>query len=148
MLDHSVREYVAEKFAAMGLNTDPYGNEPTLIFIVATIGVALISYLIVHPVIVRSVNSVLSGTNETWGSNLAKHEVLEKVALLVPLMILKLLVPPIISQHPLGATVTDRIFSVMVLVMFIWTILGRLDALNDIANAEGMTRRMPITIYV
>lgn len=96
MLDHSVREYVAEKLAAMGLNTDPYGNEPTLIFIVAAIGVALISYLIVHRVIVRSVNIVLSRTNETWGSNLAKHEVLEKVALLVPLMILELLVPPLL----------------------------------------------------
>ncbi|PML78762.1 mechanosensitive ion channel family protein [Enterovibrio norvegicus] len=148
MLDHSVREYVAEKLAAMGLNSDPYGNEPTLIFIVAAVGVALISYLIVHRVIVRSVNIVLSRTNEIWGSNLAKHEVLEKIALLVPLMILELLVPPIISQHPLVATVTDRILSVMVLVMFIWTIFALLDALNDIATAKGITRRMPIKSFV
>ncbi|MDD1796149.1 mechanosensitive ion channel family protein [Enterovibrio sp. ZSDZ42] len=148
MLDHGVRSYVSDKLTSMGLDSDPYGTEPTVIFILAAIGVSLISYLIVHRVIVRTVNFAISKNKKSWGNSLTKHEVLEKMALLVPTLLLDLLVPPILTHHELLATLSDRLLGVTVLVMFIWMIFSLLDALHDIAEKKGVTRRMPVKSFV
>ncbi|WP_407333925.1 mechanosensitive ion channel family protein [Enterovibrio sp. 27052020O] len=148
MLDHGVRKYVSDKLASMGVDNDPYGTEPTIVFILAAIGVAVVSYLIVHRVIVRSVNFAISKNKTSWGNSLTHHEVLEKIAMLVPIMILDLLIPPILAHEPVLETLSDRFLGVSVLVMFIWMMFALLDALNEIADNKGVTRRMPIKSFV
>ncbi|EOD77200.1 putative membrane protein [Grimontia indica] len=148
MLDHGVRKYVNDKLTQMGFDTDPYGAEPTLVFILAAIGIAGISYLVVHRVIVKFVNHAISKNKQSWANSLTKHEVLEKLAALVPVMILDVLVPPILTHHPLLATMSDRCLGIAVIVMFIWMLFALLDALHDIAYLKGISRRMPIKSFV
>ncbi|OEE59998.1 mechanosensitive ion channel protein MscS [Enterovibrio norvegicus FF-454] len=148
MLDHGVRQYVTDKLASMGVDSDPYGTEPTIIFLLAAVGVAVISYLIVYKIIVRTVNFAISKNKKSWGNSLINHEVLEKIALLVPVMILDLLIPPILAHHPSLETLSDRLLGVSVLVMFIWMMFALLDALHEIAVNKGVTRRMPVKSFV
>ncbi|CZF86635.1 mechanosensitive ion channel family protein [Grimontia marina] len=148
MLDHGVRKYVSEKLSQIGLDSDPYGAEPTLVFIMAAIGISAISYLIVHRIIVRYVNLAISKNKQSWTNSMTKHEVLEKLAALVPVMILDVLVPPILTHHPLLATMSDRCLGIAVIVMFIWMMFALLDALHDIAYFKGISRRMPIKSFV
>lgn len=148
MLEHGVRKYVSDKLTSMGIDSDPYSTEPTLVFLLASIGIAVISYLIVHKIIVRSVNLIISKNKNSWANSLTKYEVLEKLAALVPVMILDIFVPVILSHHTFLSKLTDRCLGITVLVMFVWMIFALLDALNDIAYNRGISRRMPIKSFL
>lgn len=148
MLNHGVRKYVSDKLTALGIDSDPYGTEPTLIFLLAAIGIAVITYLIVHRIIVRTVNIAISKNKDSWANSLTKYEVLEKLAALVPVMILDLFVPVILSHHSFLSALTDRCLGIAVVVMFVWLVFALLDALNDIAYKRGISRRMPIKSFL
>ncbi|GAK85647.1 small-conductance mechanosensitive channel [Vibrio ponticus] len=93
MLEHHVRNYIAAKLADVGISSDPYGIELTSVFVLSVLAVATISYLIVHHVIVRSVKNVLQKTNKPLSESLAKYDLLGKISLLVPVMVLDVLIP-------------------------------------------------------
>ncbi|MGR5131727.1 mechanosensitive ion channel family protein [Vibrio alfacsensis] len=148
MLDHHIRTYIAKKLSAVGINSDPYGIELTTVFILGSLTAAVISYLLVHHLIVRSVNNVLKRTNKPLAESLAKYDVLEKLSLLTPIMVLDLFIPLAVGHYDWLADLLDRILSISILVIFIWMIFALLDALNDIATFKGITRRMPIKSFV
>ncbi|WP_434361948.1 mechanosensitive ion channel family protein [Parasalinivibrio latis] len=148
MLDHSIRAYVAEKLTAIGVNNDPYGVYSTLIFVTGALLVALLAYLLVHRVFIRLFKALLSRSKDNWVKGLARFRVLDKLALLIPVMVLELSVPPILARHPLLSMLTDRVLSVTVLILFIWMLFSLLDALNELASMKGITRRLPIKSFV
>lgn len=148
MLDHHIRTFIADKLSSVGINSDPYGIELTTVFILASLTAAAISYLIVHHLIVRSVNNVLQKANKPLAESLAKYDVLEKLSLLIPIMVLDVFIPLAVGHYDWLANIFDRILSISILVIFIWMIFALLDALNDIATFKGITRRMPIKSFV
>ncbi|MGR5244130.1 mechanosensitive ion channel family protein [Vibrio sp. PNB23_22_6] len=148
MLDHHIRTYIAKKLSIVGINSDPYGIELTTVFILGSLTAAAISYLLVHHLIVRSVNNVLQRTNKPLAKSLEKYDVLEKLSLLTPIMVLDLFIPLAVGHYDWLADLLDRILSISIIVIFIWMIFALLDALNDIATFKGITRRMPIKSFV
>ncbi|MGR5324030.1 mechanosensitive ion channel family protein [Vibrio sp. DNB22_17_1] len=148
MLDHHIRTYIAKKLSIVGINSDPYGIELTTVFILGSLTTAAISYLLVHHLIVRSVNNVLQRTNKPLAKSLEKYDVLEKLSLLTPIMVLDLFIPLAVGHYDWLADLLDRILSISIIVIFIWMIFALLDALNDIATFKGITRRMPIKSFV
>ncbi|EGU49386.1 hypothetical protein VII00023_10130 [Vibrio ichthyoenteri ATCC 700023] len=148
MLEHHIRNYIATKLANVGINSDPYGIELTSVFALVSFAVAGMSYLIVHHLIVRSVKNVLQKTNKPLAESLAKFDLLGKISLLVPLMILDVLLPIAVGHYTLLANVLDRLLSISLLFMIVWLIFALLDALNDIATFKGITRKMPIKSFV
>jgi miniconductance mechanosensitive channel len=148
LLDHHIRTFIADKLSSVGINSDPYGVELTTVFILASLTAAAISYLIVHHLIVRSVNNVLQKANKPLAESLAKYDVLEKLSLLIPIMVLDVFIPLAVGHYDWLANIFDRILSISILVIFIWMIFALLDALNDIATFKGITRRMPIKSFV
>lgn len=148
MLEHHIRNYISQKLTTVGINSDPYGIELTSVFLVASLATAGISYLIVHHLIVRSVKNVLQKTNKPLSESLAKYDLLGKISLLVPIMILDVLVPISVGHYSLLANILDRLLSILILFMIVWVIFALLDALNDIATFKGITRKMPIKSFV
>ncbi|KII80225.1 mechanosensitive ion channel family protein [Vibrio renipiscarius] len=148
MLEHHVRNYIATKLANAGISSDPYGIELTSVFALVSLAIAVFSYLIVHHVIVRSVKNVLQKTNKPLAESLAKFDLLGKISLLVPLMILDVLLPIAVGHYALLAGILDRVLSILLLFMIIWLIFALLDAFNDIATFKGITRKMPIKSFV
>ncbi|WP_038871181.1 mechanosensitive ion channel family protein [Vibrio jasicida] len=148
MLDHHIRTFISEKLSAVGINSDPYGIELTSVFILSSLAAAAISYLIVHHLIVRSANNVLQKTNKPLADSFTKYDVLEKLSLLIPIMVLDVFIPLAVGHYGWLANIFDRILSISILVIFIWMIFALLDALNDIATFKGITRKMPIKSFV
>ncbi|BCN24124.1 mechanosensitive ion channel family protein [Vibrio alfacsensis] len=148
MLEHHIRTFIAEKLSSVGINSDPYGIEFTGIFILASLTVAAISYLIVHHLIVRSVNNVLQKANKPLADSLSKYDVLEKLSLLIPIMILDVFIPLAVGHYEWLSAIFDRVLSISILVIFVWMVFALLDALNDIATFKGITRKMPIKSFV
>ncbi|WP_114766434.1 mechanosensitive ion channel family protein [Vibrio rhodolitus] len=148
MLEHHVRNYIAAKLADVGISSDPYGIELTSVFVLSVLAVATISYLIVHHVIVRSVKNVLQKTNKPLSESLAKYDLLGKISLLVPIMVLDVLIPIAVGHYSLLASILDRLLGILIVLMITWVIFALLDALNDIATFKGITRKMPIKSFV
>ncbi|MDD9194299.1 mechanosensitive ion channel family protein [Aliivibrio sp. S3MY1] len=148
MLEHHIRNYIAGKLSSLGINSDPYGLELTGIFVLVVIGVALIGYLITRHIIVRTISNVLQLTNIPLLEGFTKYKVFEKLTLLVPITILNLLFPLALGHYTVISTIADKILSISILVVFISMLFALLDALNDMATAKGITRRMPIKSFV
>ena len=148
MLEHHIRNYIADKLSALGINSDPYGVELTGVFVLVVIGVALIGYLITRHIIVRTISNVLQRTNIPLLEGFTKYKVFEKLTLLVPITILDLLFPLALGHYTLLSTTADKLLSISILVVFISMLFALLDALNDMATAKGITRRMPIKSFV
>ncbi|ROV58556.1 mechanosensitive ion channel family protein [Vibrio ponticus] len=148
MLEHHVRNYIAAKLADVGISSDPYGVELTTVFVLSVLAVAAVSYLIVHHVIVRSVKNVLQKTNKPLSESLAKYDLLGKISLLVPVMVLDVLIPIAVGHYSLLAGILDRLLGILIVLMITWVVFALLDALNDIATFKGITRKMPIKSFV
>ncbi|ANS86187.1 mechanosensitive ion channel family protein [Vibrio scophthalmi] len=148
MLEHHIRDYIATKLANVGINSDPYGVELTTAFALVVLAVAGVSYLITHHLIVRSVKNVLQKTNKPLAESLAKYDLLGKISLLIPLLVLDVLLPIAVGHYTILSGIIDRLLGALVLFMIVWIIFAILDALNDIATFKGITRKMPIKSFV
>jgi len=148
VLEHHVRDYISDKLSALGINSDPYGVELTIVFVSVVIGIAIIGHLITHHIIVRTIKNVLHRTNEPLSDAFAKYKVLEKLTLLVPVMVLDLLIPLALGHYTLLSAIADKVLSISILVSFIRLVFALLDALNDVATFKGITRRMPVKSFV
>ena len=148
LLDHHIRNYIVTKLANVGISSEPYGIELTILFVLAVLATAGISYLIIHHLVIRSVKNVLLKTNKSLANSLAKYNLLGKISLLVPLLILDVLIPIAVGHYTLLTSILDRLLSILVLFMIVWIIFAILDALNDIATFKGITRKMPIKSFV
>ncbi|CED57026.1 mechanosensitive ion channel [Aliivibrio wodanis] len=148
MIEDHLRNYIVSKLSTLGINTDPYGAELTVVFIIAVIGVAIICDLVTRHIIARTIRNLLHRTNQTLGEAFATYKVLEKLTLLVPIMVLNLLIPLALENYSVVSSVVDKVLSISILVIFIWMLFSLLDALNDVATVRGITRRMPIKSFV
>ncbi|MGR6838188.1 mechanosensitive ion channel family protein [Aliivibrio wodanis] len=148
MIENHLRNYIVSKLSTLGINTDPYGAELTVVFIIAVIGVAIICDLVTRHIIARTIRNLLHRTNKTLGEAFATYKVLEKLTLLVPIMVLNLLIPLALENYSVVSSVVDKVLSISILVIFIWMLFSLLDALNDVATVRGITRRMPIKSFV
>ncbi len=148
VLEHHVRDYISDKLSALGINSDPYGVELTIVFVSVVIGIAIIGHLVTHHIIVRTIRNVLQRTNEPLLDAFAKYNVLEKLTLLAPIMVLDLLIPLALGHYTLLSLIADKTLSLSILVSFIMLAYALLDSLNDVATFKGITRRMPIKSFV
>jgi len=148
LIENHLRNYIVSKLSTLGINTDPYGAELTVVFIIAVIGVAIICDLVTRHIIARTIRNLLHRTNKTLGEAFATYKVLEKLTLLVPIMVLNLLIPLALENYSVVSSVVDKVLSISILVIFIWMLFSLLDALNDVATVRGITRRMPIKSFV
>lgn len=148
MLEHHIRNYIADKLSSLGINSDPYGLELTGVFVLVVIGIALIGYLITRHIIVRTISNVLQRTNIPLLDSFTKYKVFEKLTLLVPITVLDLLFPLALGHYTLLSTSADKLLSIAILVIFTSMLFALLDALNDMATEKGITRRMPIKSFV
>lgn len=148
MLEHHIRNYIADKLSSLGINSDPYGLELTGVFVLVVIGIALIGYLITRHIIVRTISNVLQRTNIPLLDSFTKYKVFEKLTLLVPITVLDLLFPLALGHYTLLSTSADKLLNIAILVIFTSMLFALLDALNDMATEKGITRRMPIKSFV
>ena len=148
VLDDKLRLGISHWLANIGVNSQPSEGLPTIILLAASLIIALISYVIVKRVVIRAVNLVIRRSKASWDDSFMNFKVLEKVAQLVPIMILDLLVPIILTEHALLSGLFDRLLSVTIVLMFIRASYAALDSINEIANLNLMGKKMPIKSFI
>lgn len=108
---------------------------------------AAASYWIVKRVVVKAMTIMSVRSKVTWDDTFVAHGVLEKFALLVPLLVIDLLLPLFTVLSPFITEIVGRILSALLVILLIRGIYAVLNAIAEIADQHTATQRLPVTSF-
>ncbi|MCL1098934.1 mechanosensitive ion channel family protein [Shewanella gelidii] len=147
-MDQELRSQVGEWLTSMGINGQATDGLSTSMALLGCMLLAIGSYYFVKRGVVSAMNLVIQRSKVTWDDVFMRHKVLEKFAMLVPALVLNLLIPMALTMFPLAAMLADRVLSVWVVILLINGVYVCLDAANEIADVNLVSRRLPIKSFV
>lgn len=118
-----------------------------LILVLLCLTLAGIAYLVVKRVVIKAMKLMSVRSKVTWDDTFVAHGVLEKFALLVPLLVIDLLLPLFTVLSPFITEVVDRILRALLVILLIRGIYAVLNACAEIADKHTATQRLPITSF-
>ncbi|QYJ78958.1 mechanosensitive ion channel family protein [Shewanella acanthi] len=142
------RREISNWLTGLGVENHLSGAMSTGVMFLACILLALIAYFIVRRGVIRAVNVVIQRSKATWDDVFMRYRVLEKLAMLVPAIVLKLLVPIVLSDYSIMSSLVDRLLSIWLVVLVIRSIYAGLDAVNEISDINLVSRRLPVKSFV
>ncbi|WP_299009870.1 mechanosensitive ion channel family protein [uncultured Shewanella sp.] len=147
-MNYDFRSQISHWVSGWGLSEFTSQNLVMGISLIGCLLFALVVYLVVRRVIVRTVNLVIKHSKVSWDDTFMRHQVLEKMACLAPLFVLSLLVPLALSNMPFFSTLTERLLEFTIVILVIRVVYSALDAANDVADLNLVSRRLPIKSFV
>lgn len=147
-VDQEIRLEISAWLAGFGIDSQPSDGISTSIMIIACLLLAGIAYFIVRRVVIRAVNMVILRSKVTWDDVFMRYKVLEKLAMLVPAIVLNLLVPIALTEHQILSNLVDRLLSIWLVVLMIRAIYAGLDAVDEISDVNLVSRRLPVKSFV
>ncbi|MBV7316101.1 mechanosensitive ion channel family protein [Shewanella sp. NIFS-20-20] len=147
-MNNELRQEIAHWLSQAGINSQPTDSMPTFVLLVACAFLATLAYLIVRRGVIRALNIIIKHSKASWDDSFLRFRVLEKLALLVPALVMNLLVPIVLTAHSLLSVLIDRTLSVLIVILFIRAAFAALDAANEIADVRLISRRLPIKSFV
>ncbi|WOT05199.1 mechanosensitive ion channel family protein [Shewanella youngdeokensis] len=147
-MDQELRATIAQWLVNAGVDTEPSGGVSTSIMVLACLIVAFVGYLIVKRGVVRTMNMVIVRSRNRWDDIFMSYGVLEKVAKIVPVLILNIIMPLALASHSVLASVVDRLLDVTIIILLVRAVYSALDAANEIADVNLVSRRLPIKSFV
>lgn len=147
-MDQEIRLEISKWLAGFGIDSQPSDGMSATIIIFACLLLAGIAYFIVRRVVIRAVNMVIQRSKVTWDDVFMRHKVLEKLAMVVPAIVLNLLIPIALTEHPLLSGLVDRLLSIWLVVLMIRAIYAALDAVDEISDVNLVGRRLPVKSFV
>ena len=147
-MDQEIRLEISAWLTGLGIDSQPSDGISTSIMLLACVLVAAIAYFIMRRGVIRAVNMVILRSRVTWDDVFMRYKVLEKLAMLVPAIVLNLLVPITLTEHPLLSGLVDRLLSIWLVVLMIRAIYAGLDAVNEISDINLVSRRLPVKSFV
>ncbi|BAJ04241.1 small-conductance mechanosensitive channel [Shewanella violacea DSS12] len=139
---------ISQWLSDWGINTSPSDGISTAVMVIVSIVLASLAYLFVKRGVVRAMNIVILRSKVSWDDIFMGHKVLEKFAVLIPALILSILIPLALTEHQLLSSSIDRLLNVSILVLLIRAVYSGLDAANEIADINLVSRRLPIKSFV
>jgi miniconductance mechanosensitive channel len=143
-----VRVEMAAWLTRLGINSQPSDGVATSILIVACLIVAGLGYYITHRFVVHGINAVIRRSSVTWDDIFMRFYVFERLAILVPILILDLLIPIVLTEHPLISALIDRFLSALLVFFIIRAVYSGLNAIDEIADLNHVNRRLPVKSFV
>ncbi|MGL6123603.1 MAG: mechanosensitive ion channel domain-containing protein, partial [Shewanella sp.] len=147
-MDQDIKLKISAWLAGFGIDSQPSDGISTAIIVVVCLLIAGIAYFIVRRVVIRAVNMVISRSKAAWDDVFMRYKVLEKLAMLVPAIVLNILVPIALTEHPVLSSLVDRLLSIWLAVLIIRAIYAGLDAVDEISDINLVSRRLPIKSFV
>lgn len=147
-MDQEIRLEISGWLSSVGIDSQPSDSISTSIMLLACVLVAAIAYFIMRRGVIRAVNMVILRSKATWDDVFMRYKVLEKLAMLVPAIVLNLLVPITLTEHPVLSSLVDRLLSIWLIILMIRAIYAGLDAVNEISDVNLVSRRLPVKSFV
>ncbi len=147
-MDQELRASITHWLAAIGIDSQPADGVSTSILVIACFIVAFVGYIFVKRGVVSTMNIVITRSRVSWDDIFMRYRVLEKLAKLVPALILNIILPLALTEHPVLESLADRLLDVTIVILFVRAVYSALDAANEIADVNLISRRLPIKSFV
>ncbi|MCL1138324.1 mechanosensitive ion channel family protein [Shewanella pneumatophori] len=147
-MDQELRTGIAHWLTKVGIDTQPSDGISSAIMVIACLVIAFAAYFFVKRGVVTTMNLVIQRSKAHWDDIFMRHQVLEKMAVMVPILILNILMPLALNDHKVLSSLSDRLLDVTIVVLFVRAIYSSLDAANEIADYNLVSRRLPIKSFV
>nr|WP_283103397.1 mechanosensitive ion channel domain-containing protein [Shewanella aestuarii] len=132
----------------MGINSQPTDGISTSVLLVACLVMASIGYFIASHFFVGGINRIIRRSSVTWDDIFIRFKMFERLAMLVPLLILDFLLPIVLTEHQVLSLFIDRTLSALLVFLIIRAIYAGLNAVNEIADVKMINRRLPVKSFV
>lgn len=146
-MNQELRLIVSQFLADSDTLNNADSNVYNLILIALCLTLAAVSYWIVKRVVVKALKIMSVRSKVTWDDTFVAHGVLEKFALLVPLLVIDLLLPLFTVLSSFITEVFGRILSALLVILLIRGIYAVLNAIAQIADEHTATHKLPITSF-
>lgn len=118
---------------------------------IQVIGVLIIAYvawILTTKIVVASVHRLFLKTKSTWDDLLIERKVFDKLALVVPFVIIAISVPYIFYDFPEVIKYTVILSDVAIVAVVIWSINATLSILEEILSSSPVFKDKPVTSYL
>ncbi|HIF9056085.1 mechanosensitive ion channel domain-containing protein [Photobacterium damselae subsp. damselae] len=147
-MSKQIRQAVAEGMSKLGINIQPHDNFSTIVILILCTVVAFGTYVIVRWGVLKILNAMIKRTKSQWGTILVHHQVLEKLCLIIPAVVMNLLIPLVLDQYVLLSDLIDRVLGIWLIFALIRSSYAFLDASNDIFNMNHLSKNLPVKSFV
>lgn len=150
---------LAEKYPSINIDTswltdffniDPriayYINLPILLFCLFLIGI--VSWLITKKLIVNAIHKLFLKTKMTWDDLLIEKKIFDKLAYIIPAVLVIFTVPSILVEYPKLSSYIVTLAMIVILLVIIWTIIALLAVFDIILSKSPIFKDKPITSYI
>lgn len=150
---------LAEKYPSINIDTswltdffniDPriayYVNLPILLFCLFLIGI--VSWLITKKLIVNAIHKLFLKTKMTWDDLLIEKKIFDKLAYIIPGVLVIFTVPSILVEYPKLSSYIVTLAMIVILLVIIWTIIALLEVFDIILSKSPIFKDKPITSYI
>ena len=131
-------------------NIDPriayYVNLPILLFCLFLIGI--VSWLITKKLIVNAIHKLFLKTKMTWDDLLIEKKIFDKLAYIIPAVLVIFTVPSILVEYPKLSSYIVTLAMIVILLVIIWTIIALLAVFDIILSKSSIFKDKPITSYI
>ncbi|TDE07056.1 mechanosensitive ion channel family protein [Flavobacterium sandaracinum] len=131
-------------------NIDPriayYINLPILLFCLFLIGI--VSWLITKKLIVNAIHKLFLKTKMTWDDLLIEKKIFDKLAYIIPAVLVIFTVPSILVEYPKLSSYIVTLAMIVILLVIIWTIIALLAVFDVILSKSPIFKDKPITSYI
>lgn len=123
-------------------------NIYNLVLVILCLSLAVISYLIVKRIVIKAMKTMAVRSKVTWDDTFVAYGVLEKLAPLVPLLVIDILLPLFTVLSPFITEILTRLLTVLLVILLIRVIYAVLNATAQIADEHKATQRLPVTSFL
>jgi miniconductance mechanosensitive channel len=119
----------------------------TAVLFTLVIFIAYLSFYITKYVVIRAIHAFFIKTKTKWDDILVENKVFSNLALLVPALIIKSLIPLVFADYEIILPFILKITDIYIVVVFIMTIMSLLNGLETHLVATPMFRNKPLASY-
>ncbi|WP_425557334.1 mechanosensitive ion channel family protein [Ferrimonas pelagia] len=137
---HKITQWLAE----LGLPVQGSDWQATLILSALALLLAGLGYLLFKRVAGRALTALSSHLAGPWSGPFQQHRVVAKAAMIVPLVILDLFTPLVLSAWAWWERAITIGLELCILVAVVRLLFAVLDTALDVANLNAISRRLPV----
>ena len=130
------------------LQSSGYPWLDSLVLVLAMLLTALVVDKVNHRFLVNTLHQLVDKSSPHWFSLIERHQVLNKLARLVPVLVIYWLLPYALYDTAWLALLLQKLCVVVILIRLVLFIYAVLDLVTDRAEREGVVKRMPVKSFI
>ena len=143
-----IKQTVIELFVNVGLSPETASVITDVTFYVLLILISGITYYITKKFLIRLLRKLAQKSKTKWDDIFVDQMVFNILSYIIPLYILYIFTPPVLSKYPLAVSGITALLSALMILVILLTINAALNAFAIIYSGFKIAKKRPIKGYI